>query len=139
MEAEIGNFACGIGGERTMISESIGPDTMPEIERRQPAFQFGDFALDLRTGELRKYGIRIKIQEQPLQILTILLEHVGETVTREEIRKRLWPDGTYVDFDNAINSSVRKLREALCDNPEHPRFIETQARRGYRFIAPGFQ
>ncbi len=90
----------------------------------------------MRTGELRKHGVRLKLQQQPLQVLNILLEHAGEVVTREDIQKRLWPEDTYVDFDNAINSSIRKLREALGDSADSPRFIETLPRRGYRFIAP---
>lgn len=100
------------------------------------AFQFGVFELNPHTRELQKRGVRLKIQDQPVQILVLLLERSGEIVTREEIQKRLWPDNTFVDFDNAINSAVRKLRDALGDSPENPRFIETLARRGYRFIAP---
>src|SRR3954447_21958275 len=109
---------------------------MPGIEQQQPTFQFGVFALEPRTGELRKHGVKLKLQEQPLQILTLLLEHAGEVVTREDIQKRLWSENTYVDFDNAINSAIRKLRDALGDSPDNPRFVETLARRGYRFIAP---
>src|SRR5690348_615569 len=97
-------------------------------------YRFGVFELDPRTGELRKQGIRIKLQDQPLQILSLLIRHPGELVTREEIQKKLWAPGTYVDYDNAINSAVRKLRDALGDGSENPRFIETLARRGYRFI-----
>ncbi len=97
-------------------------------------FQFGAFELDKHSGELRKQGVRIKVQEQPFQIVVLLLEHPGEIVDREQIRARLWPDNTFVDFDNAISSAVRKLREALNDNADTPRFIETVARRGYRFI-----
>jgi DNA-binding winged helix-turn-helix (wHTH) protein len=102
----------------------------------QSSFQFGAFELDPHFGELRKHGIKLKLQHQPLQILTILLERPGEIVTREEIQKRLWPDNTHVDFENAINSAMRKLRDALGDAAENPRFIETLARRGYRFIYP---
>jgi DNA-binding winged helix-turn-helix (wHTH) protein len=112
---------------------------MASVGQQQLAFQFGAFEFNPRTRELRKHGVRIKLQEQPLQVLTLLLEHPGEVVTREEIQKRLWPEGTYVDFDNAINNAVRKLREALSDSPENPRFVETLARRGYRFIAPVWQ
>ena len=99
-------------------------------------FHFGVFELDVRAGELRKRGIRIKIQEQPLQILGLLIECPGEVVTREQIHKKLWNDDTFVDFDNAINSAIRKMRDALGDTSENPRFVETVARRGYRFIAP---
>lgn len=103
-------------------------------QQRSAAFQFGAFQLDVLNGELRKHGIKIKLQEQPLQILVLLLEHSGEVVTREQIQHKLWPPDTYVDYDNAINSAMRKLREALGDDSEHPQFIETMARRGYRFI-----
>ena len=109
---------------------------MPGIGQQQSAFRFGVFELNPRTGELRKHGVKVKLQEQPLQILTLLLEHAGEVITREDLQKRLWPENTHVDFDNAINSAVRKLREALGDSSENPRFVETLARRGYRFIAP---
>ena len=102
----------------------------------EPLFHFGVFELDLRAGELRKRGIRIKIQEQPLQILGLLIECPGEVVTREQIQKKLWNGDTFVDFDNAINSAVRKMRDALGDTSENPRFVETVARHGYRFIAP---
>jgi len=98
------------------------------------AYRFGSFELNPREGELRKHGVRIKLQEQPLQILLLLLEHSGQVVSREEIQNRLWPPGTHVDYDNAINSAVRKLREALGDISETPRFIETLPRRGYRFL-----
>src|SRR4249920_1455214 len=99
-------------------------------------FHFGVFELDLHAGELRKRGIRIKIQEQPLQILGLLILCPGEVVTREQIQNKLWDGDTFVDFDNAINSAVRKMRDALGDTSENPRFVETVARRGYRFIAP---
>jgi Tol biopolymer transport system component/DNA-binding winged helix-turn-helix (wHTH) protein len=97
-------------------------------------YRFGSFELLTGPGELRKHGTRIKLQDQPLQILVLLLEHAGGLVTRERIQNKLWPPGTYVDYDNAINSAVRKLREALGDDSGDPRFIETSARRGYRFI-----
>src|SRR5438270_5283943 len=109
---------------------------MPLIEKQRPAFQFGAFELNPHTREFRKNGVKLKLQEQPLQILLLLLERPGELVTRDDIQRRLWPENTYVDFDNAINSAVRKLRDALGDAADNPRFIETIARRGYRFIAP---
>jgi eukaryotic-like serine/threonine-protein kinase len=105
-------------------------------DQQQTAFHFGVFELNSSAGELRKHGVKLKLQDQPLQILATLLENAGQVVTREDIRKRLWLEDTYVDFDNAINSAVRKLRDALGDSPENPRFVETLARRGYRFIAP---
>ncbi|MGA8593473.1 MAG: winged helix-turn-helix domain-containing protein [Bryobacteraceae bacterium] len=109
---------------------------MPEIGQQQTVFQFGAYEINPNARELRKHGVKMKLQDQPLQILLLLLEHPGEIVNREQIQQRLWPENTYVDFDNAINSAVRKLREALGDTPENPRFIETLARRGYRFVAP---
>jgi Tol biopolymer transport system component/DNA-binding winged helix-turn-helix (wHTH) protein len=100
------------------------------------AYRFGVFELNLEAGELRKGGIRIKLQEQPFQVLALLLEHPGEIVTREEIVKQLWPDGTFVEFDRSLNIAVNKIREALGDSASHPRFVETVPRRGYRFVAP---
>ena len=98
--------------------------------------RFGLFELDLEARELRKSGVRIKLQDQPFQILAMLLERSGEIVTREELQKRLWPEDTFVDFDLSLNSAVKKLRQALGDDSENPRFIETLYRRGYRFIGP---
>src|SRR4029079_18389387 len=98
--------------------------------------QFGVFEVDLRAGELRRNGSRVKLQDQPLQILTLLLERPGEVGSRDELRTRLWPADTFVDFDHSLNAAVRRLRDALGDSAETPRFVETVARRGYRFIAP---
>ena len=98
--------------------------------------RFGEFEVDLRGGEVRHNGHKIKLQERPLQILAALLERPGEVVTREEIQQKLWPADTFVDFEHSINTAVNKLREALGDSPERPRFIETLPRHGYRFIAP---
>jgi Tol biopolymer transport system component/DNA-binding winged helix-turn-helix (wHTH) protein len=98
--------------------------------------QFGLFELDLEARELRKSGVRIKLHEQPFQILAMLLERPGEIVTREELQKRLWPENTFVDFDLSLNSAVKKLRQALSDDSDNPRFVETLYRRGYRFIGP---
>jgi Tol biopolymer transport system component/DNA-binding winged helix-turn-helix (wHTH) protein len=100
------------------------------------SLRFGLFELDLEARELRKSGLRIKLQDQPFQILAMLLERPGEIVTREELQKRLWPEDTFVDFDLSLNSAVKKLRQALGDDSENPRFIETLYRRGYRFIGP---
>jgi eukaryotic-like serine/threonine-protein kinase len=104
----------------------------------QPAtiLRFGAFELDLRASELRKKGVRVKLQGQPFQVLTLLLQHPTEVVSREELRSAIWPGDTFVDFDNSLNTAVNKLREALGDSAENPRFIETLPRRGYRFIAP---
>ena len=89
----------------------------------------------MRAGEVRKHGIRLKLHRQPFQVLSLLLEHPGDVVTREELRQKLWPGDTFVDFDTGLNSAVKKLRDALCDSAEEPRYIETLPRRGYRFIA----
>jgi DNA-binding winged helix-turn-helix (wHTH) protein len=96
---------------------------------------FGNFEVDLRAGELRRAGVKLKLSGQPFQILTILLEHAGEVVTREELREQLWPD-TFVDFDHSLNKAINKIREVLGDSAESPRFVETLPRRGYRFVAP---
>jgi eukaryotic-like serine/threonine-protein kinase len=98
--------------------------------------RFGAFEVDLRAGELRKSGIKIKLQEQPLQVLAMLLEHPGEVVTREELQRKLWSTDTFVDFEHSLNAAVKRLREALGDSADNPRFIETLPRHGYRFIAP---
>lgn len=97
---------------------------------------FGVFELDLSAGELRKNGRKLRLQEQPFQILALLLERAGDVVTREELRQKLWLADTFVDFDHGLNTAVNKLREVLGDSASSPRFIETLARRGYRFIAP---
>jgi Tol biopolymer transport system component/DNA-binding winged helix-turn-helix (wHTH) protein len=109
---------------------------MPNASKQQLGFRFGLFEVNLPARELRKSGVKLKVQDQPFAVLLLLLGRGGGIVTREEIQKHLWLEDTYVDFDNAINSAVRKLREVLCDSPEHARFIETIPRRGYRFIAP---
>ena len=95
---------------------------------------FGVFELDSSSGELYKHGIRIKLQDQPLQVLGLLLERPGEVVTRDELRQRIWDQDTFVDFDHSLNISINKLRDALGDSASSPRFIETLPRRGYRFI-----
>jgi eukaryotic-like serine/threonine-protein kinase len=97
--------------------------------------RFGAFEVDLRSGELRKHGIRLKLQHQPFQVLALLIEHPGEVVTREELRQKLWPADTFVDFDTGLNSAIKKLRDALSDSAEESRYIETLPRRGYRFVA----
>src|SRR5437667_11734667 len=98
--------------------------------------RFGVFEVCLRAGELRRNGSRVKLQEQPFQILTLLLERPGEVVTREDLRNRLRPVDTFVDFDHSLNAAIRRLRDAVGDSAENPRFVETVARRGYRFLAP---
>ncbi|HEU5335196.1 MAG TPA: winged helix-turn-helix domain-containing protein, partial [Terriglobales bacterium] len=101
-----------------------------------PVFRFGLFEADVARSTLTNGGLRVRIQDQPFRVLIVLLERAGEIVTREELRQRLWPDGTYVDFDGSLNAILKKLRAAIADDPDNPRFIETVPRRGYRFIAP---
>jgi DNA-binding winged helix-turn-helix (wHTH) protein len=98
--------------------------------------RFGEFELDLRAAELRKKGYKIRLQEQPFQIVLELLERPGEVVLREEIRKELWANNTVVEFEHSINAAVKRLRDSLQDSADSPHYIETLARRGYRFIAP---
>ncbi len=109
---------------------------MPLDDPKPRGYRFAAFELDLATGELRKNGIKIKLQDQPLIVLGLLLERKGELVTREEIRNRLWPADTFVDFDRGLNTAINRLREALGDQAENPRFVETLPRRGYRFLFP---
>src|SRR5215471_7327225 len=109
---------------------------MPEPARSPRVIRFGLFEADLAAGELRKNGLQVKLQDRPFEILAILLEHPGEVVSREELRRRLWPADTFVDFDHSLNAAVKRLRDALRDSADNPRFIETLARRGYRFMAP---
>jgi DNA-binding winged helix-turn-helix (wHTH) protein len=99
-------------------------------------YRFGVFEANADSGELRKQGIRIKLNVQPFQVLLMLLERPNEILTRDEIARALWPDGTFVDFDHGVNSAVNRIRDALGDQARNPRFIETLARRGYRFVAP---
>src|SRR3954452_8537316 len=105
-------------------------------EARSPLrVRFGVFEVDLRAGELRKHGMKLRLPEQPFQVLAMLLERPGEIVTREELRNRLWTAETFVDFDHGVNKAVNRIRDALGDSATNPRFVETAARRGYRFIA----
>src|ERR1700726_1515099 len=108
---------------------------MPETEPQLRLIRFGDFEVDIRSGELRKAGVRQKFGGQPFQVLNILLLRPGDVVTREELQKRLWPD-TFVDVDHNLNTAINKIREVLGDSAESPRFVETLPRRGYRFVAP---
>src|ERR1700722_4685218 len=109
---------------------------MQEFPSSVRLVRFGVFEVDLRTGELRKKGIRIRLQGQPYLLLITLLKQNGEVVTREELRSSLWPQDTFVDFDHSLGTAVNKLREVLGDSAANPRFVETLPRRGYRFIAP---
>jgi cholera toxin transcriptional activator len=103
---------------------------------RRTLFRFGVYEVDNSSGELRKSGVRLHLQGQPFQFLVMLLERPGQVVTREELRQRLWPANTFVDFDHSINTVVGKIRDTLSDSKTNPRFVETLAGRGYRFVAP---
>src|SRR5271170_2282988 len=103
---------------------------------RSPMLKFGPYLVDLAAGEVRKNGSRIRLQEKPLRVLALLAERQGQLVTREELKKHLWPEDTFVDFETGLNTAVSKLRDALSDSAETPRYIETIPRRGYRFIPP---
>src|SRR6516164_4403391 len=115
---------------------------MASSRERQPdagsstVVQFGPFELDCSAAELRKQGTRIRIQPKPMQILCALVERPGRIVTRDELKARLWPNDTFVDFESGLNTAVNRLRIALGDSAEQPRYVETEARSGYRFIAP---
>ena len=119
-------------GTRRLGSRIWKPKPPPSTAR---VFRFGVFELDVQSGELRRHGLKIRLPDQSFQILRILLDRPGEVVTREELQQRLWTSDTFVDFDDGLNSAIRKLRDALDDSAENPRFVETLPRRGYRFIA----
>ena len=103
---------------------------------RKGRVRFGPFSLDLATGELRKYDIKIVLQSQPFEVLVVLLERPGALVTREELQRRIWGDITHVDFDQGLNRAIKKIRAALSDSPDEPKYVETLAKRGYRFVSP---
>jgi DNA-binding winged helix-turn-helix (wHTH) protein len=107
---------------------------MPRVNPSADVVRFDVFGADLRAGELFKAHRKIKLQEQPFQVLVMLLERAGEVVTRDELQRRLWPEDTFVDFDHSLNTAIKKLRQALGDNQKKPRFVETLPKRGYRFI-----
>jgi DNA-binding winged helix-turn-helix (wHTH) protein len=109
---------------------------MQSIPRASNTVRFGVFEADLVTGELRKRGRRITLQDQPFQLLILLLQRAGEVVTREELQNALWPGRSFGEFDQGVNTAVKKIRQALGDSAENPRFVETLPRKGYRFIAP---
>lgn len=115
--------------EARMLNYGVVPQNRSRVAR------FGVFELDLSAGELRKSGVKLRLQGQPFQVLALLLERAGEVVTREELQQNLWPSDTFVDFDHSLNTAVNKVREALGDSASSPRYVETLARRGYRFIA----
>jgi cholera toxin transcriptional activator len=117
-------------------SAKLRPSAMPVPPNIRRIVRFGTFELDLAAGELSRNGSRLKLQEQPFQVLAALVARPGEVVTREELRQKLWPSDTFVDFDHSLNTAINKVREALGDSASTPRYVETLARRGYRFIAP---
>src|SRR5207302_1634989 len=125
-----------VNSAQVVHSISLGTHlSMEEGIHLRVRLRFGVFELDPRAGELRKHGLRVRLQEQPFQVLAMLLEHPGEVLTREELQKKLWPADTFVDFDHGLNKAINKIREALSDSADSPRFVETVARRGYRFLA----
>src|SRR5260370_11293336 len=99
-------------------------------------FHFGIFQLDLKAGELHKAGVKVKLQDQPFRVLALLVDRAGQVVTREELRQNIWPTDVYVTFDQGLNNAIKKVRNALGDSADSPRFVETIARHGYRFVAP---
>jgi DNA-binding winged helix-turn-helix (wHTH) protein len=107
-----------------------------ETAKSARVFRFGVFEVDAATGELRKQGLRIRLQDQPSQLLLMLLHRAGEVVSREDICRKLWPPDTFVDFDQSLGAALRKLRQALSDDAETPRYIETVPKQGFRFVAP---
>jgi TolB-like protein/DNA-binding winged helix-turn-helix (wHTH) protein/Flp pilus assembly protein TadD len=123
-------------GDNGIVVDSVPRDErLMDIRRPTSVFRFGTYELDPHAGELRKGGIRIKVQKQPLKLLEMLLENPGQLVTREELQTRIWPDASFGDFDQAVNVAIAKLRGALSDAADNPRFVETLPRRGYRFLA----
>jgi Tol biopolymer transport system component/DNA-binding winged helix-turn-helix (wHTH) protein len=119
-----------------MSSKADPVASAPTSNNLTEVVRFGVYEVDPRAGELRRNGVKIKIQEQPYQVLALLLERPGEVVTREELKRRLWPADTFVDFDHSLNAAIKRLRDVLRDSADNPRFVETLARRGYRFLAP---
>src|SRR3954447_14712015 len=109
-------------------------DTPPESLGE--CLHFGPFELDTKAGELRKHGLRIRLQEQPLKLLLCLLESPGAVVSRQELAQQIWPEGPFVDYEHGLNTAAARLRQVLRDSAENPRYIETVARKGYRFVAP---
>src|SRR5262245_52511345 len=124
----------GNRGDRIRGLSRTGGERMSDMRPQVRHFRFGLFDVDVHSGELRRQGVKVKLQEQPFQVLVMLLERKGEIVLREEIQKRLWPD-TIVEFESNLNAAIKRLREALGDSAGNPRFVETIPRRGYRFIA----
>src|SRR5829696_956289 len=122
-----------VSGPCGTIRRSGSTPVMQQQEARRVSF--GVFELDLLTGELRKHGLRLRLQRQPFDVLVLLIERAGDVVTREELQQKLWPANTFVDFDHGLNKAINKIRETLGDSADAPRFVETVSRRGYRFLA----
>src|SRR5580692_10235327 len=118
-----------------MLDFRAKPKCPMEPLRHPPIVRFGTYEVSLQSGELRKSGVKIRVQQQPMKLLEILLERPGDLVTREELRSRIWANESFGDFDQAVNIAIAKLRGALGDSAENPRYIETLPKRGYRFIA----
>src|SRR5580704_10720070 len=118
-----------------MLDFRAKPKCAMESPPPNSVVRFGTYEVSLQSGEVRKAGLRIRVQQQPMKLLEILLERPGEVITREELRSRVWTDESFGDFDQAVNIAIAKLRSALGDSAENPRFIETLPKRGYRFIA----
>jgi DNA-binding winged helix-turn-helix (wHTH) protein len=128
----MGNYRASRSSAKLPALNGLASMGMASSHRR---VRFGSFEMDEIAGELRSEGKKVKLQDQPLQILQVLVERHGQIVTREELRAKIWPSDTFVDFDHGINNAIKRLREALGDTAETPRFIETVPRRGYRFMA----
>src|SRR5580700_994272 len=124
------------GCEDARVLVMMGSHEMGDKELANELIRFGVFEVDPRSGEMRKSGLRIKLQDQPFKVLLALLERPGEVVSREELKVRIWPNDSFGDFDHAVNVAVAKLRTALADSADGPRYVETLHRRGYRFIFP---
>src|SRR5215831_6941126 len=114
----------------------MSSDAMKDTGSRDGIVRFGTFEMDLHGRELRRRGLKVRLQEQPFQVLAALVAHAGELVNREQLRRSVWPEDTFVEFDHALNTAVKKIRFALGDDANIPRYVETVPRRGYRFIAP---
>lgn len=132
MQPHGGGCNVGSSGVVPPLAEGAGNQTGSPARK----IRFGAFEVDLASGELRKSGLRVRLQDKPFQILSLLLQHRGLLVTREQLKQRLWPADTFVDFDRSLNTAANRLRQALGDSADHPRFVETVPRRGYRWIGP---
>src|SRR5450755_4433020 len=129
------NYLVGLPGIAPASTGIWQVRSMPKIDATT-TIRFGLFEMDIGRGTLTRHGVRLRIQEQPFRILELLLRQNGEIVTREHLRLALWPEGTHVNFDGSLNAALKKLRAALQDDAENPRFVETVPRQGYRFVAP---